>query len=161
MIDYCVAHKIPVQASAKKPFSMDRNLLHISYEAGILEDCGSIRPTRRIKSFHDALRFPRRRAQQTEFVTLDFRKGNCVAVNGKKLSLGVMKALNKFGGKHGVGRVDMVENRQWVVLKSRGVYDARRRDPAFCTSADGKPYDDRKVMTSATRSSRNMPGARL
>src|SRR5690606_35508562 len=58
-----------------------------------------------------------------EFVTLDFEKGNCIAVNGKKLSpLGVMKQLNRIGGKHGVGRVDMVENR-YVGMKSRGVYE--------------------------------------
>src|SRR5256886_652856 len=60
---------------------------------------------------------------EAEYVTLDFHKGNCVSVNGKKLSpLGVMRALNKLGGKHGVGRVDMVENR-YVGMKSRGVYE--------------------------------------
>ena len=60
---------------------------------------------------------------KSEYVTLDFEKGNCVAVNGKKLSpLGVMKLLNKLGGKHGVGRVDLVENR-YVGMKSRGVYE--------------------------------------
>ena len=67
--------------------------------------------------------FPEDAPDKPEFVTLDFVKGNCVAVNGKKLSpLGVMKALNKHGGKHGVGRVDMVENR-YVGMKSRGVYE--------------------------------------
>jgi argininosuccinate synthase len=67
--------------------------------------------------------FPKTRRTRPEFVTLDFEKGDCVAVNGKKLNpLGVMKALNKLGGKHGVGRVDMVENR-FVGMKSRGVYE--------------------------------------
>src|ERR1700743_1244694 len=67
--------------------------------------------------------FPEDAPNKPEFVTLDFVKGNCVAVNGKKLSpLSVMQALNKLGGKHGVGRVDMVENR-YVGMKSRGVYE--------------------------------------
>src|SRR2546426_1864939 len=124
MIDYCDRHKIPVQASAKKPFSSDRNLLHISYEAGILEDpwLDASAPKYRA-SFNTLSVFPEDAPDKPEFVTLDFAKGNCVAVNGKKLSpLGVMRALNKLGGKHGVGRVDMVENR-YVGMKSRGVYE--------------------------------------
>ncbi len=92
MIEYCERKAIPVQASARKPYSMDRNLLHISFEAGILED-----------PWMDA-----------------FAPGN---MNGKAVTpLGAMKALNKLGGKHGVGRVDMVENR-FVGMKSRGVYE--------------------------------------
>ena len=124
MIAYCEKKHIPVQASAKKPFSMDRNLLHISYEAGILEDpwfdAGDLKNR---AHFTTLSVFPEDAPDKPEFVTLDFEKGNCVAVNGKKLSpLGVMKALNKLGGKHGVGRVDMVENR-YVGMKSRGVYE--------------------------------------
>ncbi len=124
MIDYCDRHKIPVQASAKKPFSMDRNLLHISYEAGILEDPWFDAGEAKYRGYFNTLSvFPEDAPDKPEFVTLDFKKGNCVAVNGKKLSpLGVMKALNKLGGKHGVGRVDMVENR-YVGMKSRGVYE--------------------------------------
>jgi argininosuccinate synthase len=124
MIDYCDRHKIPVQASAKKPFSMDRNLLHISYEAGILEDPWFDAGEAKYRGYFNTLSvFPEDAPNKPEFVTLDFKKGNCVAVNGKKLSpLGVMKALNKLGGKHGVGRVDMVENR-FVGMKSRGVYE--------------------------------------
>jgi argininosuccinate synthase len=124
MIDYCDRHKIPVQASAKKPFSMDRNLLHISYEAGILEDPWFDAAKAKYRGYFNTLSvFPEDAPNKSEFVTLDFVKGNCVAVNGKKLSpLGVMKALNKLGGKHGVGRVDMVENR-YVGMKSRGVYE--------------------------------------
>src|SRR5829696_4526677 len=124
MIDYCDRHKIPVQASAKKPFSMDRNLLHISYEAGILEDPWFDAGEPKYRGYFNTLSvFPEDAPNKPEFVTLDFEKGNCIAVNGKKLSpLGVMKALNKLGGKHGVGRVDMVENR-FVGTKSRGVYE--------------------------------------
>ncbi len=125
MIDYCAAKKINVQASAKKPYSMDRNLLHISYEAGILEDpwLDASDPAKWRDCFNTLSVFPEDAPNKPEFVTLDFVKGNCVAVNGKKLSpLGVMKTLNKLGGKHGVGRVDLVENR-YVGMKSRGVYE--------------------------------------
>jgi argininosuccinate synthase len=124
MIDYCAAHKIPVQVSAKKPFSMDRNLLHISYEAGILEDPWFDASDLKNRNYFTTLSvFPEDAPNKPEFVTLDFVKGNCVAVNGKKLNpLGVMRALNKLGGKHGAGRVDMVENR-FVGMKSRGVYE--------------------------------------
>src|SRR3989449_7292241 len=124
MIAYCQSKRIPVQASAKKPFSMDRNLLHISYEAGILEDpwfdAGAV--SNRDK-FTTLSVLPEDAPNRPEHVTLDFAKGNCVAVGGRKLTpLGVMKALNRLGGKHGVGRVDMVENR-FVGMKSRGVYE--------------------------------------
>jgi argininosuccinate synthase len=125
MIAYCERRKIPVQASAKKPFSMDRNLLHISYEAGILEDpwYDSFDPKKNRDYFTTLSVLPEDAPDKPEFVTLDFEQGNCVAVNGKKLSpLGVMQTLNKLGGKHGVGRVDMVENR-FVGMKSRGVYE--------------------------------------
>src|SRR5450432_2689558 len=124
MIDYCAKHKIPVQASAKKPYSMDRNLLHISYEAGILEDPWFDSYDLKNRNYFTTLSvLPEDAPDKPEFVVLDFVKGNCVAVNGKKLSpLGVMKALNKLGGKHGIGRVDMVENR-FVGMKSRGVYE--------------------------------------
>jgi len=124
MIAYCENKKIPVQASAKKPFSMDRNLLHISYEAGILEDPWFDSYDLKNRDYFTTLSvFPEDAPDKPEFITLDFEAGNCVAVNGRKLSpLGVMKSLNKLGGKHGVGRVDMVENR-YVGMKSRGVYE--------------------------------------
>ena len=124
MIDYCEAKKIPVQASAKKPFSMDRNLLHISYEAGILEDpwFDAGHPDNR-DYFTTLSVFPEDAPNEAEYVTLDFEKGTCVAVNGTALNpLEIMRALNRLGGKHGVGRVDMVENR-FVGMKSRGVYE--------------------------------------
>jgi argininosuccinate synthase len=125
MIAYCERKGIPVQASAKKPYSMDRNLLHISYEAGILEDpwYDSFDPKKNRDYFTTLSVLPEDAPDKPEFVTLDFERGNCVAVNGKKLTpLQVMKTLNKLGGKHGVGRVDMVENR-YVGMKSRGVYE--------------------------------------
>jgi argininosuccinate synthase len=124
MIAYCEEKKIPVQASAKKPFSMDRNLLHISYEAGILEDPWFDASDPKHKGYFNTLSvFPEDAPDKAETVILEFEKGNCIAVNGKLLSpLGVMKLLNKLGGKHGVGRVDMVENR-FVGMKSRGVYE--------------------------------------
>jgi len=123
MIRYCEQRKIPVQATAKKPYSMDRNLLHISYEAGILEDpwFDAFAPANK-KMFTLSVA-PEDAPNRSEYVTLEFRKGDCVAVNGKKLSpLGVMQKLNQLGGKHGVGRVDVVENR-FVGMKSRGVYE--------------------------------------
>jgi argininosuccinate synthase len=103
---------------------MDRNLLHISYEAGILEDPWMDASDRKYRgSFTTLSVFPEDAPNKPEFVTLDFVKGDCVAVNGKRLNpLGVMRALNKLGGRHGVGRVDMVENR-YVGMKSRGVYE--------------------------------------
>ena len=124
MIAYCAKKKIPIQASAKKPFSMDRNLLHISYEAGILEDPWFDAGDKKNKDYFTVLScFPEDAPDKPEMVTLDFEKGNCTAVNGKKMNpLKVMQTLNKIGGKHGVGRVDMVENR-FVGMKSRGVYE--------------------------------------
>ena len=124
MIAYCAKKKIPVQASAKKPFSMDRNLLHISYEAGILEDPWFDAGDKKNKDYFTVLScFPEDAPDKAEYVTLDFEQGHCVAVNGKAMSpLKVMQTLNKLGGKHGVGRVDMVENR-FVGMKSRGVYE--------------------------------------
>ena len=124
MIDYCAARGIPVQASAKKPYSMDRNLLHISYEAGILEDPWYDSFDLKNREYFTTLSvLPEDAPDKPEYVTLEFVKGDCIAVNGRKLSpLQVMKTLNKVGGKHGVGRVDMVENR-FVGMKSRGVYE--------------------------------------
>jgi argininosuccinate synthase len=123
MIAYCAQKGIPVQATSKKPYSMDRNLLHISFEAGILEDpwMDAFAPSN--KDMFKLSVSPEDAPDKPEYVTLEFKKGNCVAVNGRRLTpLGVMKSLNRLGGKHGVGRVDMVENR-YVGMKSRGVYE--------------------------------------
>ena len=123
MVAYCRKHKIDVEASAKKPYSMDRNLLHISYEAGILEDIEFDAFAPKNKGMFKLSVAPEEAPDKPEHVTLDFKKGNCIAVNGKALSpLGVMRKLNQLGGKHGVGRVDIVENR-FVGMKSRGVYE--------------------------------------
>ncbi len=119
MIAYCKKHKIPVEATAKKPYSMDRNLLHISYEGGILEDPWKEPPSDMFKLSVAPEKAPAR----PQYVEVEFRKGDAVAVNGKKMSpLQVMQRLNKLAGKHGVGRVDIVENR-FVGMKSRGVYE--------------------------------------
>lgn len=123
MIAYCQEHKIPVEASLKKPYSMDRNLLHISYEAGILEDPWFDPTSKENKQMFKLSVSPEEAPNKPEEVELEFVKGDCVAVNGKKLTpAGVLKALNKLGGKHGIGRVDLVENR-FVGMKSRGVYE--------------------------------------
>jgi len=119
MIQYAQRHDIPVSASAKKPYSMDRNLLHISFESGILEDPWKEPP----KSMFVLSVAPEDAPDKAEYVELGFEKGRCVEVNGRKLSpANVMRTLNKLGGRHGVGRVDMVENR-FVGMKSRGVYE--------------------------------------
>ena len=123
MIAYCREHKIPVEASLKKPYSMDRNLLHISYEAGILEDPWFDPTTPENKGMFKLSVSPEDAPNKPEYVELEFVRGDCVAVNGKKLTPGnVLKTLNKLGGKHGIGRVDLVENR-FVGMKSRGVYE--------------------------------------
>jgi argininosuccinate synthase len=123
MIRYCEGKGIPVLATAKKPYSMDRNLLHISYEAGILEDPWFDAFGPRNKDMFRLSVAPEDAPDRAEEVSLDFERGNCVAVNGRRLTpLGVLKTLNRLGGKHGVGRVDLVENR-FVGMKSRGVYE--------------------------------------
>ncbi|MGK0310308.1 MAG: argininosuccinate synthase [Lentimonas sp.] len=123
MIDYCREQKIDVEASASKPYSMDRNLLHISYEAGILEDPWFDPTTDDNKEMYKLTTAPEDAPDEAEYVELDFERGDCVAVNGKAMNPAqVMKHLNALAGKHGVGRVDIVENR-FVGMKSRGVYE--------------------------------------
>lgn len=119
MIAYCRRKKIPVEATADKPYSMDRNLLHISYESGILEDPWREPPQDMFKLSKSAENAP----DLPQYVELEFERGICVAVDGKKLSPAhVLRTLNRLGGKHGIGRVDLVENR-FVGMKSRGVYE--------------------------------------
>jgi argininosuccinate synthase len=123
MIAYAAAEKIPVEASASKPYSMDRNLLHISFESGMLEDPWFDASSEAARGMYKLSVAPEDAPDEPEYVEVDFRDGNCVAVNGQALSpLGVMQVLNKVGGKHGIGRVDLVENR-FVGMKSRGVYE--------------------------------------
>ncbi len=119
MLRYCQKNRIPVEATAKKPYSMDRNLLHISYEGGILEDPWN-EPTPDIFKLSVS---PEQAPDTPEYVTVEFRAGDAVAVNGKRMNpLKVMQTLNRLAGTHGVGRVDLVENR-FVGMKSRGVYE--------------------------------------
>jgi argininosuccinate synthase len=123
MIAYAEKHGIPVQASAAKPYSTDRNLLHISFESGMLEDPWFDSSADDVQDMYVLSVSPEKAPDQAEYVELDFEAGNCVAVNGEKMDpLAVMEKLNELGGKHGVGRVDMVENR-FVGMKSRGVYE--------------------------------------
>jgi argininosuccinate synthase len=123
MLAYCKEQGIPVEASARKPYSMDRNLLHISYEAGILEDPWFDPTSDENRDMFKLTVSPEDAPEQPEYVELAFAAGDCVAVDGVALSpSGVMKALNKLAGRHGIGRVDLVENR-FVGMKSRGVYE--------------------------------------
>jgi len=123
MIAFAEANKIPVEASAEKPYSMDRNLLHVSFESGVLEDPWFDASSTEMRNMYKLSVAPEDAPNEPEQVELEFEAGNCVAVNGKTLSpLGVMQALNKLGGKHGIGRVDIVEDR-FVGMKGRGVYE--------------------------------------
>lgn len=123
MIAYAEKHGIPVTASAAKPYSMDRNLLHISYESGMLEDPWFDPSAPENKDMFLLSNDPEDAPDTPEYLELEFEQGNCVALNGERLSpLQVMEKLNELGGKHGIGRVDMVENR-FVGMKSRGVYE--------------------------------------
>ncbi len=123
MIAYAEKHGIPVTASAAKPYSTDRNLLHISYESGVLEDPWFDASAPENKEMFLLSVDPEDATNEPEMLEIEFEKGNAIALNGEKLSpLEVMDKLNELGGKHGIGRVDMVENR-FVGMKSRGVYE--------------------------------------
>ena len=121
MIDYCDAKRIPVKASLAKPYSSDENCLHISYEAGELED-PNVNGVAKV-DFGMGVS-PQEAPDETEVVTVGFEAGIPIAVNGQKLSpLGVVEEMNRLAGRNGIGRIDMVENR-FVGMKSRGVYEA-------------------------------------
>ena len=121
MIAYCESKGIPVKASVSKPYSSDENCLHISYEAGDLEDL-KVNGVEKV-DFGMGVS-PQDAPDEVEKVTVKIEKGVPVAVNGEELSpLGIVKTLNDIGGRNGVGRIDMVENR-FVGMKSRGVYEA-------------------------------------
>ena len=121
MIDYCQQHGIPVKATASQPYSTDENCLHISYEAGKLEDL-------KVNGV-DLVEFgmsvsPQAAPDALETVTVSFESGVPVAVNGQSLTPHqIVQKLNEIGGRNGIGRIDMVENR-FVGMKSRGVYEA-------------------------------------
>ena len=119
LINYAKNHGIPVPVTAAKPYSQDRNLLHISFEGGILEDPWSAPPD----ELSVMTRPLSKAADEPEDVIISFKKGIPVKVNGKTLSPAkLMIKLNELGSKHAVGRIDIVENR-FVGMKSRGVYE--------------------------------------
>ena len=119
LIDYAAKHKIPVTATKAKPYSTDRNILHISYEGGVLEDPWAEPP----KDMYTMTSPLEKTPSTPEYVEIGFEKGDPVSVNGRRLSPArLLERLNEMGGKHGVGRVDIVENR-YVGIKSRGVYE--------------------------------------
>ncbi len=123
MIEYCKSHNINVQASAKKPYSMDRNMLHISYEAGILEDPWFDPTVPENKDMFKTTVSPEDAPDKPAYLELTFEKGDCVAIDGKAMKPSdILRALNKIGGENGIGRGDIVENR-FVGMKSRGVYE--------------------------------------
>lgn len=119
LIEYAKRHGIPVTATKEKPYSTDRNHFHVSYEGGILEDPWKEAP----EEIFQMTVSPEKAPAKPAFVEIDYEEGNPVAVNGKRLSpVTLLEHLNQLGGEHGVGRVDLVENR-YVGMKSRGVYE--------------------------------------
>jgi argininosuccinate synthase len=119
LIEYAQRHGIPVTATKAKPYSMDMNLFHVSYEGGILEDPWQAPPE---EIFHMTVS-PEKAPAKAREVEIEYQQGNPIAVDGKRLRPAALLAhLNKLGGAHGVGRVDLVENR-YVGMKSRGVYE--------------------------------------
>ena len=120
LLAYAEKHGIPINKHGKKsPYSMDANLLHISYEGGILEDPWA-------EPEEDMWRWtvsPEKAPDKPEYIEIDFEKGDAVAINGSRMSPAViLETLNDFGKKHGIGRIDIVENR-FVGMKSRGCYE--------------------------------------
>jgi argininosuccinate synthase len=119
LIQYAEKHGIPVPVTPQKPYSSDRNLLHISFEGGILEDPWMEPP----EDMFVLSRSPEKAPDRPIYVEIDFEQGNPVAVNGQQMSPAqLLGELNRLGGENGIGRVDMVENR-YVGMKSRGVYE--------------------------------------
>ncbi|MBM3998413.1 MAG: argininosuccinate synthase [Planctomycetes bacterium] len=121
MIAYCDRRKIPVKASVSKPYSSDENCLHISYEAGRLEDLA----VNGVELVDFGMTVsPRQAPDRAERVAVAFESGVPVKVNGQAMSArDIVQTLNTIGGRNGIGRIDMVENR-FVGMKSRGVYEA-------------------------------------
>lgn len=121
MIAYCDQRKIPVKASVSKPYSSDENCLHISYEAGQLEDL-NVNGVELVEFGMTVS--PQQAPDKIENVKIAFEAGVPVAVNGQKCdAVEIVRQLNEIGGRNGIGRIDMVENR-FVGMKSRGVYEA-------------------------------------
>ena len=119
LMAYCEKHSIPIKATAAKPYSMDRNLMHISYEGGILEDPWNAPP----EDIFILTKSPQAAPDKPTEITLTFEKGEPVAIDGEKYGpVDMLSKLNFLGGENGIGRVDLVENR-FVGMKSRGVYE--------------------------------------
>jgi argininosuccinate synthase len=119
LVAYAEQHDIPVPVTPDRPYSLDANLLHISYEGGVLEDPWEPPPPGMFRLTTD----PEQAPNEPEYVTVAFHNGNAVAVDGEELSpVDMLSRLNDIAGRHGVGRVDIVENR-FIGMKSRGVYE--------------------------------------
>jgi argininosuccinate synthase len=119
LIAYAKQHGIPVTATQEKPYSTDRNLMHVSYEGGILEDPWAEPP----ENIFQLTRSPEAAKPEAEYVELSFEKGEPVAINGEAVGpVALLERLNTLAGEHGIGRIDLVENR-FVGMKSRGVYE--------------------------------------
>ena len=119
LIDYAVAHGIPVPVTKAKPYSMDRNMFHISYEGGVLEDPW-VGPDDDMFLLSTS---PEKAPDKPTIIEIQYEAGNPIAVNGEKLSPAkLLERLNQYGGENGIGRIDIVENR-FVGMKSRGIYE--------------------------------------
>jgi len=119
LIDYARKFRIPVTATKAKPYSMDRNLFHVSYEGGVLEDPDSEPP----EDMYLLTISPQKAPDRAQTIEVAYERGNPVSVDRQKKSpAGLIARLNEIGGEHGIGRVDLVENR-YVGIKSRGVYE--------------------------------------
>lgn len=119
LLDFAKKHGISVPVTKKKPYSSDRNLLHISFEGGVLEDPWVSPP----EDMFLLTKSPEKAPNKSQEVEIEFKKGDPVAINGKKYKpVALFEKLNQLGGKHGIGRIDIVENR-FVGMKSRGVYE--------------------------------------
>ncbi len=119
LIKYAAKQNIPVPVTKAKPYSTDRNLFHISYEGGILEDPWTEPP----KDMFAMIVPPEKAPDKVTYIEISYEKGNPLAINGKKMSPAkLLEKLNSIAGKNGIGRVDIVENR-YVGMKSRGVYE--------------------------------------
>ena len=119
LMEFARRHDIAVPVTAERPYSTDRNLFHISYEGGVLEDPWAEPPAKMFQLTQDLEAAP----DAAVPVEIDFERGDPVAVDGERLDpVALLTRLNRLGGEHGVGRVDLVENR-FVGMKSRGVYE--------------------------------------
>lgn len=118
-VDFANAHNIPVPVTKKRPYSMDRNVLHLSHEGADLEDPAN----EPLDDLYLICNRPEDAPNEPEYITLTFEKGNAVKLNGEELApLAMLEKLNELGAKHGIGILDIVENRL-VGMKSRGVYE--------------------------------------